>query len=93
MLRTGGRCLIGGPVNPNAALKIDGNTILHKMITLQGVHNYHSRQLIMTLGFVMTNREPYPFAKVVDLKFALDQLGEAFARTTDCSVFQAANVP
>ena len=93
MLRTGGRCVIGGLVNRNAVLNIDGNTILHKMIMLQAVHSYHSRQLIKTLIFVMTNDELYPFAEVVDLKFVLDQLGEAFARTTDCFVLRAANVP
>jgi len=93
MLRTGGRYIIAGLVNPNANLTIDGNEILRKMITLKGVHNYHPRQLIQALDFVMANRERFPFGEIVDSTFSLDQLDEAFARATDRSVLRAAIVP
>ena len=93
MLRTGGRYIIGGLVSPNANMTIDGNELLKKMITLKGVHNYHPRQLIQALDFVMANKDRYPFASIVDSKFSLDQLDEAFARATDHSVLRAAIVP
>ncbi|MDE0992707.1 MAG: zinc-binding dehydrogenase [Rhodospirillales bacterium] len=93
MLRTGGRYIIAGLVNPNANLTIDGNEILRKMITLKGVHNYHPRQLIQALDFVMANRERFPFREIVDSTFSLDQLDEAFSRATDRSVLRAAIVP
>ncbi len=93
MLRTGGRYIIGGLVNPKAELKIDGNLILRKMITMRGIHNYHPRQLIQALDFVMANRARFPFKEIVDSKFTLDQLDEAFSRAADYSVLRAAIVP
>ncbi|MGH7185152.1 MAG: zinc-binding dehydrogenase, partial [Pseudomonadota bacterium] len=41
MVRTGGRYVLGGLVNPDAFVRIDANKILRKLITLSGVHNYH----------------------------------------------------
>ena len=93
MLRTGGRYIIAGLVNPNANIIIDGNEILRKMITLKGVHNYHPRQLIQALDFVMANRERFPFREIVDSTFTLDQLDEAFSCATDLSVLRAAIIP
>jgi putative phosphonate catabolism associated alcohol dehydrogenase len=93
MLRTGGRYIIAGLVNPNANLTIDGNEILRKMITLKGIHNYHPRQLIQALDFVMANRERFPFREIVDSTFSLDQLDEAFSRAANHSVLRAAIVP
>ena len=93
MLRTGGRYIIAGLVNPNAQLTIDGNLMLRKMITMRGIHNYHPRQLIQALDFVMANRLRFPFKEIVDSKFSLDQLDEAFSRAADHSVLRAAIVP
>ncbi len=93
MLRTGGRYVIAGLVNPGAALTLDGNDILRRWITIKGVHNYHPRHLIQALDFVTGNRERYPFAGMVDASFPLDRIDEAFARAADRSVLRAAIVP
>ena len=93
MLRTGGRYVIGGLVNPGADFKLDGNEILRKWITLKGIHNYHPRHLVQALDFVMANRDRFPFADIVDSKFSLEEIGEAFAKADDRSVLRAAIVP
>ncbi len=93
MLRIGGRYVLGGLVNPGSDFTIDGNEILRKWITLKGVHNYHPRHLIQALDFVMANRTRFPFAEIVDSKFSLEQLNEAFAKAADRSVLRAAIVP
>jgi len=93
MLRIGGRYVIGGLVNPDSKFEVDGNEILKKWITLKGIHNYHPRHLIQALDFVMSNRTRFPFAEIVDSKFSLDQLDEAFARAAERSVLRAAIVP
>ena len=77
MLRIGGRYVIGGLVNPDSTFTLDGNDILRRLIKIIGVHNYHPRHLIQALDFVMSNRERFPFADIVDSKFSLDQLDEA----------------
>jgi len=93
MLRTGGRYVIGGLVNPGSEFKLDGNEILKKWITLKGIHNYHPRHLVQALDFVMTNRDRFPFADIVEAKFSLEEVNEAFSKAADRSVLRAAIVP
>ena len=93
MLRTGGRYVIGGLTNPGSDFKLDGSEIMKKWITLRGVHNYHPRHLIQALDFVMVNRNRFPFADLVDSKFSLEELDEAFAKAAERSVLRAAIVP
>ena len=93
MLRIGGRYAIGGLVNPGSTLTLDGNDILRRWITIKGVHNYHPRHLVQALDFVIGNRARFPFAEMVESKFSLDQIDEAFARAADRSVLRAAIVP
>ena len=93
MLRTGGRYTIGGLVNPNANFTVDGNDILKRWLTIRGIHNYHPRHLIEALDFVMANRARFPFGKIVDSKFSLDQMDEAFKKASDRTVLRAAIVP
>ena len=93
MLRIGGRYVIGGLVNPGAHFTLDGNELLRKWITLRGIHNYHPRHLIQALDFVMANRDRFPFKAIVDSRFGLDQLDEAFKKASSRSVMRAAIVP
>lgn len=93
MLRTGGRYVIGGLVNPDADFTVDGNMLLRRWITLRGIHNYHPRHLVQALDFVMANRERFPFADLVDGIFKLEQLDEAFHKAATHQVLRAAIVP
>jgi len=93
MLRTGGRYVVGGLVNPCADVTIDANLILRQWITLCGVHNYHPRHLVQALDFVMANRHRFPFAEIVDATFSLSQLDVAFRKASERSVLRAAIVP
>ena len=93
MLRTGGRYTIAGLVNPNANFTVDGNYILKNWLTIRGIHNYHPRHLIEALDFVISNRERFPFGKIVDSKFSLNQMNEAFKKASERTVLRAAIVP
>ncbi len=93
MLRVGGRYTLGGLVSPDANVTIDANMLVKKWITLKGIHNYHPRHLVQALDFVMANRDRYPFKDIVDSKFALDDLNDAFRRAAERSVLRAAVVP
>jgi len=93
MLRTGGRYVLGGLVNPDAFVRIDANQILRKLITLRGVHNYHPRHLIQALDFVCTNRKRFPFHDLVDGKYKLEQVGQAMQDAADRKVLRAAIIP
>ena len=93
MLRVGGRYTLGGIVTPDANVTVDANMFVKKWITLKGIHNYHPRHLIQALDFVMANRDRFPFKDIVDSKFKLDELNEAFKRASERSVLRAAVVP
>jgi threonine dehydrogenase-like Zn-dependent dehydrogenase len=93
MLRTGGRYVLGGLVNPGANVTIDANILLRRWITVRGIHNYHPRHLIQALDFVMANRKRFPFKDIVDAKFALNDLDAAFKKASERKVLGAAIVP
>lgn len=93
MLRVGGRYVLAGLVNPNADVTVDANVLVRRWITLRGIHNYHPRHLVQALDFVMANRGRYPFGEIVDSRFSLDELDEAFRRAAERSVLRAAIVP
>ena len=93
MLRTGGRYVLGGLVNPDAKVTIDANILLRRWITMRGIHNYHPRHLIQALDFVMANRTRFPFKEIVDAKFALKDLDAAFKKASERTVLRAAIVP
>ena len=60
MLRTGGRYVLGGLVNPDAHVTIDANVVVRKWITLRGIHNFHPRHLVQAHDFVLANRGALP---------------------------------
>ncbi|MEM7223599.1 MAG: zinc-binding dehydrogenase [Pseudomonadota bacterium] len=92
-LRIGGRYTLAGLVSPNANVTIDANTIVNRLVTLRGVHNYHPRHLVQALDFVMANRERYPFGEIVDSQFSLDDVDKAFEHAAARAVLRAAVVP
>jgi threonine dehydrogenase-like Zn-dependent dehydrogenase len=93
MLRTGGRYVLGGLVNPGANVTIDANMLVKRWVTMRGIHNYHPRHLIQALDFVMANRDRFPFKEIVDSKFALKDLDDAFKKASERTVLRAAIVP
>jgi alcohol dehydrogenase len=92
MLRVGGRYVLAGLVNPQANVTIDANLLVKNWINLRGVHNYHPRNLIQALDFVMDNKHRFPFADIVDSKFPLDEIDTAFRKAAERSVLRAAIV-
>ncbi len=92
-LRTGGRYVLGGVVNPDSFVRIDVNQLLRKLITLRGVHNYHPRHLIEALDFVHANHKRFPFHDLVDGKYRLEEVGQAMQDAQDRRVLRAAIVP
>ncbi len=93
MLRTGGRYVLGGLVNPGANVTIDANVLLRRWLSVRGIHNYHPRHLVQALEFVLANRGRFPFAELVDAKFALEDLTHAFHKASARNVLRAAILP
>lgn len=92
-LRTGGRYVLGGVVNPGSFVRIDANQILRKLVMLRGVHNYHPRNLAEALDFVVANRKRFPFHDLVDGKYRLEEVGKAMQDAAERRVLRAAIIP
>jgi putative phosphonate catabolism associated alcohol dehydrogenase len=92
-LRTGGRYVFGGVVNPGSFVRLDANLILRKLITLRGVHNYHPRNLVEALDFVRANRGRFPSHELVDGRYRLEDVGQAMKDAEERRVLRAAIVP
>jgi putative phosphonate catabolism associated alcohol dehydrogenase len=93
LLRTGGTYVLGGVVNPQATVALDANLILKKMLTLRGIHNYHPRNLIEALEFVVAHRTHFPFHELVDGRYPLERVGDAMADAAARRVLRAAILP
>ncbi len=93
MLRTGGRCVLGGVVNPESMVSLDANLVLRRLLTLRGVHNYHPRHLAQALDFVQANRRRFAFHDLVDGKYSLADVGTAMRDAEQRRVLRAAIVP
>lgn len=93
LLRIGGTYVLGGVVNPQALVTLDVNLLLKKMLTVRGVHNYHPRNLIEALEFVVANRKRFPFHELVDGRYPLERVGDAMADAAAQRVLRAAILP
>lgn len=55
--------------------------------------NYHPRNLVEALDFVVANRRRFPFHDLVDGKYPLDRVNDAMADAAARRVLRAAIVP
>jgi threonine dehydrogenase-like Zn-dependent dehydrogenase len=93
LLCVGGRYVVAGLVTPGSSVTLDADVIVRRWLTIRGVHNYHPRHLVQALEFVAATRSRIPFKELVQARFALPDVGAAFARAADHSVVRAAVVP
>ena len=76
-LRIGGRYLVAGLVTPGSEMKLDGNTLTRKCLTIKGIHNYRPAHLGQALKFLEKNYKKYPFSEIVKTKFPLAEINKA----------------
>lgn len=58
-----------------------------------GIRNYHPRNLIEALDFVVANRMRFPFHELVDGQYPLERVGDAMADAAARRVLRAAILP
>ena len=82
-VRIGGSVLLAGSVFPLSELKISPETIVRKMLTIRGLHNYGPSDLKQALRFLEDNHSRFPFHKLVSQSFPLEQTSIAFEAASD----------
>ncbi len=77
-LRTGGRYLLVGSVVPTRPLSLAAESIVRRMLSIRGLHNYAPQDLQTGLDFLARSHSQYPFAEAVSATFDLQDVEKAF---------------
>jgi alcohol dehydrogenase len=92
-LRPGGRAVWIGAVFPTRIAQFSIERVVRHCLTVQGVHNYHPRDLAGALDFLAVHHSHYPFAEVVGATFSLEAVEEAFQRAQERTCLRVAVAP
>jgi alcohol dehydrogenase len=77
--RVGGKVVLAGTVAPVGTVPLDPEQAVRRMLTVQGVHNYHPRDLGEALEFLAGPGQQYPWAELVAAQYPLSEVEQAFA--------------
>jgi alcohol dehydrogenase len=80
LVRTGGTVLLAGTVAPTAAVALEPEKIVRRMLTVRGVHNYHPRDLGAALAFLAGPGRAFPFETLIAGAYPLEEAAQAFAQ-------------
>jgi alcohol dehydrogenase len=89
-VRVGGRCIWAGTVLPTRPVPVAPETIVRRHLTIQGVHNYHPRDLRDGLAFLAGHHRSYPFAELVGEAVALAEADTAFRKAEESRAVRVA---
>jgi alcohol dehydrogenase len=92
-LRTGGCLLLAGTVAPVGTVALDPETVVRRLLTIRGVHNYHPRDLAAALAFLAGPGRSFPFASLVTAEYHLADTEQAFAHAQAHPGVRVAVVP
>lgn len=93
LLRIGGRYVWVGAVFPERPLSISAETVVRRLLSIQGVHNYVPEDLAGALEFLREHHQRFPFEALVSQTFGLEDADAAFARASQEDVLRVAVSP
>ena len=82
LLGIGGTAVFVGATHPERPLQISAEQLIRNVHTLKGLHNYNEQDFIAAVDFMEQNHWRFPFASLIEDKFNLDTVNEAF----DCGL-------
>ena len=77
-VRTGGRVVMVGAVSPTRPISVDAESIVRRLLTIRGLHNYVPEDLVAAIDFLARAAGNYPFGELIGTQFELKQVDEAF---------------
>ncbi|MET0811770.1 MAG: alcohol dehydrogenase catalytic domain-containing protein [Microbacterium sp.] len=73
----GGAVVLVGSVSPGPAVALDAESVVRRLVTLKGVHNYTPAQLVRAVAFLERSWRTVPLGDLVGTSYPLDQLDRA----------------
>lgn len=78
LARVGGTVLLAGSVAPIGTVVVDPETVVRRMLTIRGMHNYHPSDLATALGFLTGSGREFPWPSLVAASYSLEHAEQAF---------------
>jgi alcohol dehydrogenase len=82
-LALGGTAIWIGAVFPAAAVQVDAQKIVRKLLQIRGLHNYNYEDFLNAAVFIENNYKKYPLEELVEKEYPLTDIEEAFAYASD----------
>lgn len=92
-LRKGGRFVEHGTSFPGANFTYDACDIVWRWLTIYGVHNYDTKHLQWGINFLAKTRQIFPFHKLVNQRFHLDEINQAMKVASSGETVRVAILP
>ncbi|GAA1958017.1 alcohol dehydrogenase catalytic domain-containing protein [Agromyces allii] len=73
----GGAVVLVGSVSPGPAIPVDAESIVRRLLTLKGVHNYTPAQLVRAVEFLERSYRTVPLERLVGTAYPLEELDRA----------------
>ena len=83
LARTGGRIILVGAVFPSQPAPIVLETIVRKQLSIHGVHNYQSQDLLAAVEFMTKHHRDFPFAQLIEHCYGLEDIQNAINSAQD----------
>ena len=77
-VRIGGTLVLAGTVAPTMELSLDPETIVRRMVTVRGVHNYPPADLVAAIDFLAVSGRAAEFAALIGPTYRLADADAAF---------------
>ncbi len=90
LLRVGGRYAWVGAVFPARPISISAETVVRKILSIHGVHNYGPNDLGNAVRFLERNGSRFPFEELVADRFPLEDANAAFRHAADSGALRVA---
>lgn len=78
-LGTGGSAIWVGSTYPQPPVQLDAESIVRRLLTIRGLHNYIPDDLLAAVGFMERQHAGMPFDELVRGDFVLDDVEAAFS--------------
>jgi len=92
-LGVGGVAVLVGSVSPARAVPVDAESVVRRLVTVRGVHNYAPRHLVEAARFVERRHLAWPLADLVGDEVALADLDTGLARAASAGAVRVAVRP
>ena len=92
-LGVGGVAVLVGSVSPAPAVPVDAESVVRRLVTVRGVHNYAPRHLVEAVRFVERRHLAWPLAALVGDEVALADLDAGLGRAASAGAVRVAVRP